>query len=138
MGNSFRAAMQPQPQATISVRSRSRSDRADSPCELDTVGSPARKTGYQGSSREETIANRMRVDERHYPTESNASVANKTDLSRPMASVTATPGRFSTKGTTLDPKRNDHINTIMRASGSPSVNRPTAGQMVAAKIITPQ
>ncbi|MGO9846155.1 MAG: hypothetical protein ACLPKT_06020 [Methylocella sp.] len=108
------------------------------PVRLDTVGSPARKTGYQGSSREETIANRMRVDERHYPTESNASVANKTDLSRPMASVTATPGRFSTKGTTLDPKRNDHINTIMRASGSPSVNRPTAGQMVAAKIITPQ
>ncbi len=38
----------------------------------------------------------------------------------------------------LDPTRNDHVNTIMRASGSPSVNRPTAGQLIGAKIITPQ
>jgi hypothetical protein len=102
------------------------------PVRLDSANSPTRKTGYMGSSREETIANRMRVDERHFPTESNASVASKTDLGRAMGSVTATPGRFSTKGTTLDPKRNDHINTIMRANGSPSINRPTVGQMVAA------
>jgi len=100
------------------------------PVRLDSANSPRRKTGYQGSSREETIANRMRVDERSKPTRSNADVAAMADLSRPMGSITATPGRFDARK--LDPTRNDHVNAIMRASGSPSVNRPTAGQMVAA------
>ena len=36
------------------------------------------------------------------------------------------------------PPSNAHTNAVMRASGSPSVNRPTAGQMIAAKLITPQ
>jgi hypothetical protein len=82
---------------------------------------------------------RKQVDERHYPTESNASVASKTDLARPMGSVTATGGRFSAKGTTLDPKRNDHLNAMLRASASPTPRtQPGAGQMVAAGIITKQ
>lgn len=38
----------------------------------------------------------------------------------------------------LPSNSNDHVNAVMRANGSPSVNRPTAGQLVAAKIITPQ
>ena len=59
------------------------------PVRLDSANSPRRKTGYQGSSREETIANRMRVDERSKPTRSNADVAAMTNLSRPMGSITA-------------------------------------------------
>jgi len=39
----------------------------------------------------------------------------------------------------LDPRRNDHANAIMKASGSPSPRtQPTPGQLVAAKIIRPQ
>ncbi len=106
------------------------------PVRLDSANSPRRKTGYQGSSREETIANRMRVDERSKPTRSNADVAAMTNLSRPMGSITATPGRFSVPPGKLDPSNNDHINAVLRgnASATPRI-QPTAGQMIGAGLI---
>jgi hypothetical protein len=82
------------------------------------------------SAKEETIQKGLRIDERKYPTRSNAEAAAMTDLAKPMGSVTATPGRFD--ASKLDPRRNDHLNAILRQAGSPSANRPTIGQMVAA------
>lgn len=35
---------------------------------LDSTGSPAQKTGYLGSAKQEKIAMRQAVDESHYPT----------------------------------------------------------------------
>ena len=35
---------------------------------LDTAGSPARKTGYKGTAKQETIAMRQSADESRYPT----------------------------------------------------------------------
>jgi hypothetical protein len=74
---------------------------------------------------------RKAVDERHFPTESNASVASKTDLGGAKGSITSSPGRFSAKGTTLDPKNNAHLNEILRRANAPG-GVVTAGQAVAA------
>jgi hypothetical protein len=101
---------------------------------LDNANSPAIKTGMKGSAKQERVAMRQQVDERHMPTRSNTDVAAMTDQSRPMAGLSATAGRFKMSTSAA----NAATNKIMRASGSPSVNRPTAGQMVAAKIINPQ
>ncbi len=106
------------------------------PVRLDTAGSPRRKTGYQGSSREETIANRMRVDERHMPTRSNADVAAMTDQSKAMGSITATPGRFDARNMKLDPNNNDHVNAVLRRNAKATPNiQPSAGQLIGAGII---
>ena len=76
------------------------------------------------AARDAVIRGKM-VDQTHFPNRGPDTLSKARDLGM-------------REPPTLDPKRNDHVNAIMRASGSPSVNRPTAGQMVAAKIITPQ
>ena len=46
------------------------------------------------SAKQEMIAMRQQIDERHKPTRTDAGVAGMTDQGRPMAGLTATPGRF--------------------------------------------
>jgi hypothetical protein len=48
-------------------------------------------------ARAERVALNQAIDERHYPTRSNADVAARTDLQKPQGSITATPGRFNAR-----------------------------------------
>jgi hypothetical protein len=80
---------------------------------IDSKGSPRTKT-YAGSAKNDAIIRMRGIDERKY------GVGSK---SRDM----------------LDPTRNDHLNEILRRAGSPAPRtQPTAGQMVAAGLITKQ
>jgi hypothetical protein len=45
------------------------------------------------AARERIIANKA-TDQRRYPLRSDAQIAAKTDLQKPMASLTSSPGRF--------------------------------------------
>jgi hypothetical protein len=52
--------------------------------------------------------------------------------------VKRSAGRNKTPGK-LDPRNNAHLNTILRRAGSPApLTQPTAGQLIGAKVITPQ
>jgi hypothetical protein len=82
-----------------------------------------------GSATAERIAILKGVDERHFPSESDASVASKTDLGAATgrAPVTVRPAIAAR----LDPKINSHLNEIMRRANAPG-GVVTAGQAVAA------
>jgi hypothetical protein len=69
------------------------------------------------AARDAVIRGKM-VDQTHFPNRGPDTLSKARDLGM--------------RGPPLDPKRNDHVNAIMRASGSPSNNRPTVGQIVAA------
>lgn len=88
------------------------------------------------TAKAETIAKFKRVDETHYPTRTGTDKASATDLGTPTGTSATVRLEIAKR---LDPKINAHLNEIMRSAASPVPrSQPSAGQMVAAKLITPQ
>ncbi len=52
------------------------------------------------AARDRIIRNKA-TDQRHFPIRSDANIAAVTDQSKPMASITATPGRFNARSMKL-------------------------------------
>lgn len=58
-----------------------------------SAGQPSMHSRLRPAARDRIIRQKG-IDQRHFPIRTDAEATAKTDLGRPMASITSTPGRF--------------------------------------------
>ena len=80
----------------------------NAPVRLDTAGSPRRKTGYLGSSKQETIAMRQAIDTTHFPpsTVTDRMAAMSLGQGHPKSYVSPLGSSFAAAKDQLDRARN--------------------------------